>query len=229
MMKSKWRAWKRQVKTKTIIFTGHLLTKLLGMTLRFRVVGREQLADFRGKKGFIINTWHGQQLIGFYFFRGYGLYILSSYSRDGDYSSSIMRKFGWQIIRGSSSRGAVRGLIELMRVLRQGGGMAITPDGPRGPLHHIEPGGIYLAHKTGAPLIPVAFLFDRQWISDKSWDKFVIPKPFARCVVYFGEPLFIEGKLDDDQLETEKTRLQAAIHTANERGKEVLAAWRSRK
>ncbi|HOJ78690.1 MAG TPA: lysophospholipid acyltransferase family protein [Bacillota bacterium] len=201
------------------------LVAFLGSTLRYKVIGREQLDEFHGKQGFIINTWHGQQLIGFYFFRGCGYYILSSLSRDGEYSSSIMRKFGWKIIRGSSTRGAVRGLIELLRVLKQGAGIALTPDGPQGPIYHIEPGGLYLAQKTGAPLIPLAFVFQHKWISKKSWDKFVIPKPFTRCVAYFGKPLFIDEELTEERLEIEKQRLQEAIHEANRCGEEVLKQW----
>lgn len=202
---------------------------LLGRSLRYRVVGREQLTKYHGKSGFIINAWHGQQLIGFYFFRCCGYYILSSMSRDGDFSSTIMRKFGWNIIRGSSSKGAVRSLIELLRVLRQGAGLVMTPDGPRGPLYHIEPGGLYLAQKTGAPIIPMAMIYDRKWISKRSWDQFVIPKPFARCVAYLGDPLFIKDKLSDEELEVEKKRLQDAIHEANRRGEEVMQQWLMRK
>ena len=100
----------------------YFLVWLLGRSLRYRVIGREQLDCYHGKKGFIINSWHGQQLVGFYFFRGCGYYILSSMHRDGEISSSIMRKFGWKIIRGSSTKGGVRSLIELMRYLRQGAG-----------------------------------------------------------------------------------------------------------
>ncbi|HOP75410.1 MAG TPA: lysophospholipid acyltransferase family protein [Bacillota bacterium] len=205
----------------------YFLVALLGHSLRFRVVGQEQLERFLGKEGFIINCWHGQQLMGFYFFRKRGYYILVSRSRDGDLASGIMERFGWKTIRGSSSKGAVRGLIELLRALRQGAGVALTPDGPRGPIYHVEPGGLYLAEKTGAPLIPMAFVFDRKWISKESWDLFVIPKPFSRCVVYFGEPIFIKDELTEDRLELEKERLQKAIHEANRRGEEVLKEWLS--
>lgn len=220
-------SFRKRLETKLIITIGYWIVRLLGSTLRYRVIGREQLARFHGKEGFIINTWHGQQLTGFYFFRKCGYYILSSLSRDGEVSSSIMRKLGWQIIRGSSSKGAVRGLIELTRVLRQGAGMALTPDGPRGPIYHIEPGGLYLSKKTGAPLIPLAFVFDRKWVSEQSWDKFVIPKPFARCVAYFGDPLWVTDELTDERLEIEKERLREAIHEANRRGEEVLKQWRT--
>jgi lysophospholipid acyltransferase (LPLAT)-like uncharacterized protein len=215
----------KKVKFLVSLNIAYLLVLLLGKSIRYRIIGREQLKEFHGKAGMILNCWHGQQLTGFYFFRRCGYYILSSLHRDGDYSSSIMRRFGWRIIRGSSSKGAVRGLIELLRVLRQGAGVALTPDGPTGPLYHIEPGGLYLAQKTGAPLIPVAFVYDRKWISQKSWDKFEVPKPFARGVAYIGAPLYVEGELDDQQLEREKERLREAIHTANRQGEEVLRQW----
>lgn len=214
-------------KLKLQIMIATCLVWLLGRSLRYRVVGREKLQAYHGKEGFIINTWHGQQLIGFYFFRGCGYYILSSLHRDGEISSSIMRGFGWKIVRGSTTKGGARGLIELMRVLRQGAGIALTPDGPQGPIYHIEPGGIYLAQKTGAVLIPLAFVFDRKWISEQSWDKFVIPKPFARCVAYFGEPIRVTADLNEANLEIEKKRLQDAIHEANRRGEEVLRQWRN--
>ncbi len=225
-MSSKIKQNSFKFKVQIILIT--FIVWLLGRSIRFRIIGREQIDEFLGKEGFIINTWHGQQLIGFYFFRGCGYYILSSLHRDGEISSSIMRRFGWKIIRGSSTRGGVRSLIELMRVLRQGAGMAITPDA-QGPIYHIEPGGIYLSQKTGAPLIPLAFVFDRKWVAEEAWDKFVIPKPFARCVAYFGEPIKVTAELTDENLEIEKKRLQDAIHEANRRGEEVLQQWRSGK
>lgn len=204
------------------------LVWLLGHSLRFRVIGREQLDYYHGREGFIVNAWHGQQLIGFYILRGCGYYILSSMHRDGEVSSSIMRKMGWKIIRGSSRKGGVHGLVELMKVLRQGAGTVITPDA-QGPIYHIEPGSIYLAQKTGAPLIPVALVFARKWISEKSWDKFVVPKPFTRCVVYFGTPLKVTAKLTEEDMEVEKKRLQDALHETNRKAEEVLKQWQSGK
>lgn len=203
----------------------YLLIDLLGKTLRFKTVNREILDRYHGKEGLIMVSWHGQQLTGFFFFKNCGYYILNSLSKDGDYSSSIMSRFGWKTVRGSTARGAVRGLIELLRVLRTGAGIAITPEGSRGPCYHIEPGCLYLAQKTGAPLIPVAFVYDRKWISARSWDKFMIPKPFARGVAYFGDPVFITSELTEAQLEVEAERLREGIHLANRRGEEVLQQW----
>jgi lysophospholipid acyltransferase (LPLAT)-like uncharacterized protein len=222
--KKKKKKKKYGLKFKIEINIACFMVWLLGKSLRWRVIGREQLDRYLGKEGFIVNAWHGQQLMGFYIFRGCGYYILSSKSRDGEISSSIMRKLGWKIIRGSSTRGGARSLIELMRVIRQGAGTVLTPDAP-GPIYHIEPGGIYLAQKTGAVLIPLAFVYDRKWISEKSWDKFVVPKPFARCVAYFGTPLKVTAELTEENIEIEKRRLQDAIHKANEQGEEVLRQW----
>lgn len=228
-MKLNLRKVRKKLESKIIPVITPPLVSWLCSSLQYKVVGREQLEQFQGKTGFIINAWHGQQMVGYYFFRGCGYYILSSMHRDGDYSSNIMRRFGWNIIRGSSFKGAVSGLRGLLRVLRQGNGVVLTPDGPRGPLHHIEPGGIFLAEKSGAPLIPLAFVFDRKWVSTKSWDQYVIPKPFARCVAYFGEPIFVTETLTDERLEVEKERLQAALHETNRRGEEVLRQWLSEK
>ncbi|NLY75528.1 MAG: lysophospholipid acyltransferase family protein [Firmicutes bacterium] len=217
--------WRRKLERKVIMAVAPALVNWLCKSLRFKVVGREQLEQFQGKTGFILNTWHGQQLVGYYFYRGCGYYILASRHRDGDYVSNILRRFGWKIVRGSSYQGAVSGLLGLLRGIRQGNGVVLTPDGPRGPIYHIEPGGIFLAQKSGAPLIPVAFVFDRKWVMKKTWDQYVIPKPFARCVAYFGEPLFVTEKLTDERLEVEKERLQTALHEANRRGEEVLKQW----
>lgn len=226
---SKLKKFRRKIEAKLIPAVTPLLVTGLCKTLQYRVIGREKLDQYLGKTGFIINTWHGQQLVGYYFFKDCGFYILSSMHRDGDYSSNIMRRFGWKIIRGSSYKGAVSGLRGLLRVIKQGKGVVLTPDGPRGPLYHIEPGGVFLAQKSGAPLIPLAFVFDRKWVSAKSWDQYVVPKPFSKCVAYFGEPLFITEKLTDERLEIEKERLQTAIHEANRRGEEVLKQWLNEK
>ena len=226
-MKFNFRKFKKKLESKIVSVLTPSLIVWLSKSLRYKVVGREQLGHFTGNTGFIINVWHGQQMVGYYFFRNCGYYILASMHRDGEYACKIMQRFGWNIVRGSSFKGAVSGLRKLLRALRQGNGVVLTPDGPRGPLYHIEPGGIFLAQKSGAPLIPLAFVFDRKWVSGKSWDQYVIPKPFARCVAYFGEPLYITETLTDGRLEIEKERLQAAIHEANRRGEEVLKQWLS--
>jgi len=212
---------RRKLKQKIIIFAGWLLVKLLGLSIRFRQVGEEKLGDF--PKGYILACWHGQQLMGFYYFRGRGYVILSSRHRDADYSSSIMRRFGWRIVRGSSTRGGARSLIKLLRYLRKGVPVALTPDGPQGPIYHIEAGIVYLAQKTGLPIIPVAFAFQRAKYLD-TWDRFVIPYPFTRCIVYFGTPVFVPHCPDEERRQEEKNKVAAALHQANDYARAVIKA-----
>jgi len=158
--------------------------------------------------------------VAFYFFRGRGTGILSSLSRDGDYSSSILRLFGWHIMRGSSTRGAVRGLLELLHHLRAGGELGLTPDGPQGPAYHIEPGVLYLAAKTGVPVVPFAVAARPGWTAP-SWDRFLIPWPFARCVVFFGRPFYVREEVTQANMVKLQSALAEAIHQAN-RGAEAL-------
>lgn len=216
--------WRRRLSPFEIRFVswlGWLGVSLLCRTLRFRVIGEENLPQGQGT---VILVWHGQQLLGFYFFRQRQYAILSSLSRDGDISSSILRRFGWKIVRGSSTRGGAQGLIELIRHLRQGGTVGITPDGPSGPIYHIEPGAVYMSQKTGSPLFPVAFIPDQYW-EFNSWDRFIIPKPFSRCIVYYGNPLAVPAKTDPEAFESWKETIAAAIHESNRLGREELEKW----
>ncbi|HHU51761.1 MAG TPA: lysophospholipid acyltransferase family protein [Firmicutes bacterium] len=209
-------------KIRTSVFFGWIFTSLLGFSIRFRKIREEILTEY--KDGFVIVCWHGQQLIGFYHFRGRGYTALASEHRDGEYAASILRYFGWRLVRGSSTRGGVGGLIKLINTLRRGIPVVITPDGPQGPIYHVEPGAIYLAQKSGVPIIPVAFVFSKA-IYLKTWDKFVVPYPFCRCVVQYGEPLLIQGKLDENRLAVEKERLAQALHQTNEVAQKALTEW----
>lgn len=208
------------------VHIGYSLVYLLSRSLRYQIIGVEQLEQFRDKNGFIMLGWHNQQLVGFYVFRNKGYRGLSSLSRDGDITTALMNKFGWNPpIRGSSSKKSTRSLIELIRVLKDKSGVVLTPDGPRGPLHKVQPGSLYAAQKTGCPLIPIAIIFDRKWVLEKTWDKFVIPKPFARCVLYVGKPIFIEDKkLTEAELISETTRVEHAIHESNRLAEAALTS-----
>ncbi len=209
------------IKVKTRAFLAWLAIAALCRTLRFRVSDPGGWVRGRHRRDpKIWACWHGQQLVAFYFFRRRGTGILSSLSRDGDYSSSILRLFGWHIVRGSSSRGGARGLLELLRHLRAGGELGLTPDGPQGPAYHIEPGILYLAAKTGAPVIPFAIAARPGWTA-RSWDRFLVPMPFARCAVFFGRPFHVREEITDANLARLQTALAEAIHQAN-RGAEAM-------
>ena len=138
----------------------------------------------------IFTLWHGQLLPLLYHHRGQGAVILISEHADGEIIARIAISLGYRTVRGSTSRGAARALIGLSRALTDGHDLAITPDGPRGPAGSFAPGAVIVAQRTGAPMVPVAVSANRGWRL-RSWDRFLVPKPFARVHVAYGEPVSV--------------------------------------
>lgn len=135
---------------------------------------------------------------------------LTSASHDGDMVARAMAVFGLEAIRGSSSRRGVAALVGLKRVLKEGKDVCLTPDGPRGPRYKIQPGAIKLAESTGAPVVPIHVRFSSAWRL-KTWDRFVIPKPFSRVVVTFAEPVSITRGMDAETFENERLKLETLL------------------
>jgi lysophospholipid acyltransferase (LPLAT)-like uncharacterized protein len=136
----------------------------------------------------IYAVWHGRLLLLPYLYGRRGSHVLASRSRDGELVARWVRRFGLEPVRGSSTRGGGEALRRLARALRSGGEVVVVPDGPRGPREVCKPGVIALARLTGAPIMPMALGASREWRLH-SWDEFRIPRPFARCVMRFGEPI----------------------------------------
>lgn len=112
-------------------------------------------------------------------------------SRDGEYITRVAESFGNKIIRGSTSKGATRATRQALKLLRSGSVMSLTPDGPRGPAHKMQIGGLWLAALSQCPLVPLHIEVDRQWRFN-SWDGQKIPKPFATIHAYLGDPILID-------------------------------------
>jgi lysophospholipid acyltransferase (LPLAT)-like uncharacterized protein len=138
----------------------------------------------------LFTIWHGRLLAPAYLHRGQGVVAIVSKSADGEYLTRILQHWGFAAVRGSSTRGGDRALRELVRLVRAGRSVAITPDGPRGPREQLKPGVLQLAQLTGAPIVTAAAGTDRAWWFVR-WDRFLIPKPFARVRVAYGDPVFI--------------------------------------
>jgi len=178
-------------KVRAAILLGGTLLKVLGWTWRLRIVGRDALAARpAGTDPVVFTLWHGQMLACLY---GHKIHtgVLISEHRDGEIISQIVAMFGAFGIRGSSSRGGTRALLEAARIARQGTDIAFTPDGPRGPRYSYAPGPLILAHRAGVPIVTITAHADRLW-QLKSWDRFEIPKPFARVTVLYGAPQVLE-------------------------------------
>jgi lysophospholipid acyltransferase (LPLAT)-like uncharacterized protein len=124
--------------------------------------------------------------------------VLASDSRDGEYAAQYMGRFGLRAVRGSTSKGGHRALVQMRKALQEDWSIALTPDGPRGPKYHVHPGAVMLAEMTKCPIIPLGFNASSRWELG-GWDRTQIPKPFARVEVRYGEPMFIADSLDAKQ------------------------------
>lgn len=172
---------------------GLALLGILSATWRTRVHNMEVLKPYEGgKQGLILGLWHGQLLALAWYMRRRGIVVLVSASRDGEIITRVIESWGYRTVRGSSTRGGREALVALLKELRAGSTVAITPDGPRGPAHKYQAGALVAAQRTGVPIIPYALHVDRAWRL-KGWDRFTIPKPFARITFVFGEPQHVSG------------------------------------
>ena len=190
------------MKYRVVSFLVYWLVRLIIPTLRLRVVGEERVREIQQEgKGIILLTWHGRTIIPICRFRKRGYWAMISTSRDGEYQNRIFQRFGWQTVRGSTSaRGAVQAALTITKQLKRGGTLAHTPDGPRGPIHIVQPGAIFLAQKSGSPIIPVGISAYPRKLAP-AWDQYMIPMPFARAVWIYGDPIHIpaDAKSDEDQ------------------------------
>lgn len=192
-----------------------LLMRLVGLTLRFEVrdpSGQKEMA----KPGVpvIWIFWHNCLFSAPLAKNRFGgtapASALASASRDGAVIESMVGSFGVKTVRGSSSRRGVAALIALKKALKAGEQLFVTPDGPRGPRYHLQPGVVKLAQSSGAPIIPVRFHHTSSWRL-KSWDRFHIPKPFSKVTITVGEAIRVPAKLGADEFEDRRRQTEQAL------------------
>jgi lysophospholipid acyltransferase (LPLAT)-like uncharacterized protein len=180
---------------------GWLLVLMWGRATRIEVLHQHHLDRLLSKEQpFILCIWHGRILLPIYLHRTTGLHAMVSTHRDGEMIARVLQKLGYRTVRGSSTRGGREAFHRMVNVLRNGGKGAIMPDGPRGPRHHFKPGAIKIAQRSGALLLPLTFAAERN-ITLKSWDRFLLWRPFSRTVAMYGQPIAVPARLDGEQLE----------------------------
>jgi lysophospholipid acyltransferase (LPLAT)-like uncharacterized protein len=174
-----------------LAFVGSLYIRLVGVTSRVSWVNRAVRTNLElTGKGFIYACWHGRQMFLLYLHENDQARPLISKSKDGDLIAKICRHFGLNAVRGSSSRGGMKAVLELKSTLESGMRVGFTPDGPRGPFHEVQHGVLYVAQKLGCPILPFAYGARKSWVFG-SWDKFIVPKLFNRIAIIYGEPFFV--------------------------------------
>ena len=172
---------------------GTWLVRVLGRTWRIRIVNDAPWRERRARRqGIVFSIWHGHLLALLYHHRGEGVTVLISEHGDGEIIARVAERMGYRTVRGSTSRNAARALLEASRVIEQGGDLAVTPDGPRGPARTVAPGVAIVAHRTDAPVVAAVVHAHSTWRLS-TWDRFEIPKPFSRITIAYSEPLFVDA------------------------------------
>ncbi len=197
-----------------LVAVGFRVLQLWVRTLRYEIDDRAGVVAKPADQNYIGALWHNRLLIfpfvlRRFFSNRHGAALISA-SRDGDLLADAITRFGFDVVRGSSSRLGASAILQLADVLASGGDVVITPDGPRGPAYELGPGIIYLAQKSRAAVLPVNMEYSSCWRL-KSWDRFILPRPFAKICVIIGQPHRVRSTNTVDDFEAERLRLQDAM------------------
>jgi lysophospholipid acyltransferase (LPLAT)-like uncharacterized protein len=200
------------MRARILSFVGWMLLTLWCRTLRITFVNKNIPDSFKAEgRNIIFAFWHGRQFLLFHTHRALGVVIPASESRDGEIQAGILTRFGFEVVRGSSKRKGAQALLGLVDGLRRGKHIALAVDGPRGPLYEVKQGVTYLAGKLDKPIVPVITSAKRFWVLDRIWDKYLLPVPFTRAIVLYGEPIMVNGT-SEEVLEAKRGELQTALN-----------------
>ncbi len=221
MTEPAWRQSRlKRMQVAAIAGVGYPLLAALGATYRFEVDGLEHLQAAQMLGHPIHAFWHGRILPGTIYFKRRGIVVITSENFDGEWIARIISRFGYGTARGSSSRGARKAMLQLIRDVRERP-VAFSVDGPRGPARVAQPGAVWLAKVTGNPIIPFHLESNRRWTLG-SWDRTQIPKPFATVAIAFAAPIQVVSTASDDSLEQVNAHLEHALAECERRCGELL-------
>src|SRR6056297_3088494 len=201
---------------------GAKLIRFISLTQRVVVYGEEPLKkEWDSGRHLILSFWHDQLLLMIKGYRGPGIKNLISPSMDGELLARTMEYFGQGAVRGSSSRGGRQAFRELIALTAENVDLVVTPDGPKGPRHQLKDGVIQLARISGRPVIPLTYVCSRGYRL-RSWDRFLLPYPFARAVYRYGTPQFFSR---DQPLEECRRCLQQAMEDNQQQAEICLETY----
>jgi lysophospholipid acyltransferase (LPLAT)-like uncharacterized protein len=203
-----------------LIALGFRLLQIWARTLRYEIDDRLGIVGRPVNENYIGALWHNRLLIFPFVLRRFfsnrrGAALISA-SRDGDLLADAIKRYDFDIVRGSSSRLGASAILQLTDVLASGRDVVITPDGPRGPAYELGPGIIFLAQKSGAAVLPLNMEYSSCWRL-KSWDRFILPRPFSKVRVIIGQSCHVRSTSTPGEFETERLRLQDAMMALVER------------
>jgi lysophospholipid acyltransferase (LPLAT)-like uncharacterized protein len=216
---------KERMLIRTVGMALYLVVSAIGKTLKYEVEGLENF-EIIGADGKIpiYTFWHNRIFAGTYFFRNRGIVVMSSLSFDGEYTGRFIKRMGFGTVRGSSTRGAISAIIEMIRLMKKGVPTAFSIDGPKGPKYVAKLGACLLAKKTGNPMMPFVVECEKYW-EIKSWDRLQIPKPFSRVKVIIEKPIYLAADAGDTEIEASRAELETRLNELVKRGEN----WRKNK
>jgi lysophospholipid acyltransferase (LPLAT)-like uncharacterized protein len=194
------------------------LVSVIGRTIRFEVEGWEnfEAIEAAGKTP-IYAFWHNRIVLTTFYFRKRGIVVMTSRSFDGEYTARLIQRFGYGVIRGSSSRGAVSAVVGMIRLLNEGIPVGFAIDGPKGPRYVAKPGMCLLAKKTGQPLMP--FIIETEKRRElRSWDALQIPRPFSRAKLIIATPIYVSKDANESEIDQKQAELQESLEDLVLRG-----------
>ena len=196
------------IRNRLIARIGPWLLRATAATWRYRVEGEERLQEqLAAGERIVLYGWHGRMLPAAPYLHRYRPIVMVSKSRDGELLARIVERLGFRTVRASSSRGGVRGLLQMIRAVREGALAGHVVDGPRGPAEVIKPGLLMLAQRSEARLVPVHLVADWSWQAP-SWDRMLVPFPGSRVRLRFGEGVRVGADLAPDALEGLRKQLE---------------------
>lgn len=197
------------------------VVRLIGSSLHWEIHGREHWNAARAtEKALVYTFWHSEIFAATWFWRKRGIVVMSGYNFDARLTARVIGKHGYQIARGSASRGAAQALVGMVRAIRRGRDTAFTIDGPRGPRHVAKPGAVMLAKATGAPILCFHIRPARAWVFTKSWDRTEIPRPFCRIATFIAPAITVSRDADDAEQGRKLAEVQAALDDLVRQGDE---------
>ncbi len=193
---------------------GSLLILLLGKTLTIKWVDEHYRTQISG--AVVYAFWHSRLLILAFSHRRRDALTMVSESKDGELIARPLQRLGFVPVRGSSSRSGLKALFRMVKGISEGREGSLTPDGPRGPCQRAQIGTILIAQRAAVPIMPIVASAEKCWRL-KSWDRFMIPKPFSRIVIIHGEPIYVPRKSSEDELEAKRLELENVLNAITEK------------
>lgn len=221
--KQGWQSsWLKRVKVTAIAGIGYPLINAIGHTLKWRTTGLQNFESIQmsGSQP-ILAFWHGRILAATLYFKQRGIVVITSQNFDGEWIARIIERFGYKTARGSTSRGALRAMSQLVKDVNRGCVVGFTLDGPRGPARVAKLGAAWLAKKTGNPVLPFHIEASNFWTL-RSWDNSQIPKPFSTVALVVGDPITVPTDASSDILEEASRKIEVHLEELEKQAKKLL-------